>query len=162
MKPIFPIAAAIAFTATFLRTTSKGKNSTARKIVTRAASVSGGGGSEAGVTNSKQIMNIPKPVCKRIDHAVSFGIVPGENRGENAMDPAVKVNDDLFWLRDDDRKNEEILSYLKTENEYTEAHTKHLKKKRQICTTKSSKRSRRPMWTLNFNGVIVLSITSAR
>ena len=129
MKPIFPIAAAIAFTATFLRTTSKGKNSTARKIVTRAASVSGGGGSEAGVTNSKQIMNIPKPVCKRIDHAVSFGIVPGENRGENAMDPAVKVNDDLFWLRDDDRKNEEILSYLKTENEYTEAHTKHLKKK---------------------------------
>ena len=45
------------------------------------------------------------------------------------MDPAVKVNDDLFWLRDDDRKNEEILSYLKTENEYTEAHTKHLKKK---------------------------------
>ena len=131
MKPIFPIAAAIAFTATFLRTTSKGKNSTARKIVTRAASVSGGGGggSEAGVTNSKQIMNIPKPVCKRIDHAVSFGIVPGENRGENVMDPAVKVNDDLFWLRDDDRKNEEILSYLKTENEYTEAHTKHLKKK---------------------------------
>ena len=75
-------------------------------------------------------MNIPKPVCKRIDHAVSFGIVPGENRGENVMDPAVKVNDDLFWLRDDDRKNEEILSYLKTENEYTEAHTKHLKKKR--------------------------------
>ena len=74
-------------------------------------------------------MNIPKPVCKRIDHAVSFGIVPGENRGENVMDPAVKVNDDLFWLRDDDRKNEEILSYLKTENEYTEAHTKHLKKK---------------------------------
>ena len=129
MKPIFPIAAAIAFTATFLRTTSKGKNSTARKIVTRAASVSGGGGSEAGVTNSKQMMNIPKPVCKRIDHAVSFGIVPGENRGENAMDPAVKVNDDLFWLRDDDRKNEEILSHLKKENEYTEAHTKHLKKK---------------------------------
>ena len=95
MKPIFPIAAAIAFTATFLRTTSKGKNSTARKIVTRAASVSGGGGSEAGVTNSKQIMNIPKPACKRIDHKVSFGIVPGENRGENVMDPAVKVNDDL-------------------------------------------------------------------
>ncbi|CAL6423731.1 unnamed protein product [Bathycoccus prasinos] len=92
MKPIFPIAAAIAFTATFLRTTSKGKNSTARKIVTRAASVSGGGGSEAGVTNSKQMMNIPKPVCKRIDHAVSFGIVPGENRGENAMDPAVKTD----------------------------------------------------------------------
>lgn len=122
MKPILPIAAAIAFTATFLRTT-KSSSSTARKIVTRAASTSSGG-NEA-VTKK----NIPKPICKRINHDVSFGVVTGENRGEDAMDPPIKVNDDLFWLRDDERKNEEILAYLKTENDYTEAHTKHLKKK---------------------------------
>jgi hypothetical protein len=78
MKPILPIAAAIAFTATFLRTT-KSSSSTARKIVTRAASTSSGG-NEA-VTKK----NIPKPICKRINHDVSFGVVAGENRGEYSL-----------------------------------------------------------------------------
>ena len=123
MKPILPIAAAIAFTATFLRTTSKGKSS-ARKIVSRATGRGVGGEG----TKQKITTTIPKPSCKKINHDVSFGVVPGENRGENAMDPAIKINDDLFWLRDDERKNEEILAYLKLENNYTEAHTKHAKK----------------------------------
>ena len=108
MKPILPIAAAIAFTATFLRTTSKGKSS-ARKIVSRATGRGVGGEG----TKQKITTTIPKPSCKKINHDVSFGVVPGENRGENAMDPAIKINDDLFWLRDDERKNEEILAYLK-------------------------------------------------
>lgn len=67
----------------------------------------------------------PKP--KRIDHAVKFGVVDGEDRGENAMNPPRELNDDLFWLRDDARANEEIMSHLRAENEYTEKHTGHLK-----------------------------------
>jgi oligopeptidase B len=70
---------------------------------------------------------IEKPVCKRVNHDVLFGVVSGENRGDDAMDPPLRVNDDLFWLRDDDRKNEEILSYLREENQYTEKHTAHTK-----------------------------------
>ena len=55
-----------------------------------------------------------------------FGKVDGENRGPNPMDPPVERTDDLFWLRDDERKNPEIISHLKAENAYTEAHLAHV------------------------------------
>ena len=42
------------------------------------------------------------------------------------MDPPIERNDDLFWLRDDERKNPEIISHLKAENAYTEAHLAHV------------------------------------
>ena len=57
---------------------------------------------------------------------VRFGKVPGENRGENPMSEPIEVLDDLFWLRDDTRKNEEVLQLLRHENAYTEAQTEHL------------------------------------
>ena len=38
------------------------------------------------------------------------------------MEPK-RVVDDLFWLRDDDRKSEDVLAYLRAENEYTENFT---------------------------------------
>ena len=44
------------------------------------------------------------------------------------MEPPVERDDDLFWLRDDDRKDPSIVAHLEAENAYTEAHTTHLKK----------------------------------
>ena len=34
------------------------------------------------------------------------------------MNPPRYHNDPYFWLRDDDRKNEEVLAHLRLENEY--------------------------------------------
>ena len=42
------------------------------------------------------------------------------------MNPPIEMIDELFWLRDDDRKNEEVLSLLHAENEYTDYKTAHL------------------------------------
>ena len=69
-----------------------------------------------------------KPRARRETRLVKFGVVEGENRGEGVMDPARTIEDDLFWLRDDERKSDEILKHLERENAYTEAHTEHLKK----------------------------------
>ena len=66
------------------------------------------------------------PVARRQPHTVKFGKVEGENRGPNPMDPPIEVVDDLFWLRDDTRKDEEILQLLRDENTYTQARTAHL------------------------------------
>ena len=50
--------------------------------------------------------SVSPPVAKRVAHTVTFGKVDGENRGTNPMEP-VEIQDDLFWIRDDTRKNEE-------------------------------------------------------
>ena len=34
------------------------------------------------------------------------------------MDPPLSINDEYYWLRDDKRENEDVLNYLKLENEY--------------------------------------------
>ena len=65
------------------------------------------------------------PVAKRVPHVVRFGKVAGENRGVNPME-TLELNDDLFWLRDDTRKDETILGLLREENSYTEAQTAEL------------------------------------
>ena len=41
------------------------------------------------------------------------------------MDPPIERDDDLFWLRDDDRKDPSIVAHLEAENAYTEAHLAH-------------------------------------
>lgn len=40
---------------------------------------------------------------------------------------ALELDDPYFWLRDDTRKNPEVLSLIKEENQYTEAWTRHSK-----------------------------------
>ncbi|KAL1508575.1 hypothetical protein AB1Y20_004674 [Prymnesium parvum] len=65
------------------------------------------------------------PVAKRVPHMVKFGRVEGENRGPQPMD-TIEVMDDLFWLRDDTRQNEEVLQHLREENAYTQGRTAHL------------------------------------
>ena len=60
------------------------------------------------------------PVAKRVPHKVSFGRVQGENRGKDAMEPPIILNDDLFWLRDDTRKDAEILEFQGARDELNE------------------------------------------
>mmetsp|Transcript_115184 Transcript_115184/g.215702 ORF Transcript_115184/g.215702 Transcript_115184/m.215702 type:complete len:794 (-) Transcript_115184:6-2387(-) len=69
---------------------------------------------------------ISPPVAKRLPRKVFFGKVTGENRGLNPMDPPIELVDDYFWLRDDSRKDEEVLNLLREENAYTQARTDHL------------------------------------
>ena len=59
-------------------------------------------------------------------HKVLFGKVDGENRGTSPMDPPIERDDDLFWLRDDERKDPEIIRHLEAENEHTRAHLEHV------------------------------------
>lgn len=65
----------------------------------------------------------PPPVAAKRDRKVFFGKVEGEDRGPNPMDPPRVHHDPYFWLRDDDRKNPEVLAYLQAEKDYYEAHT---------------------------------------
>lgn len=68
--------------------------------------------------------SVSPPVAKRVAHTVTFGKVDGENRGTNPMEP-VELQDDLFWIRDDTRKNEEVLQLLREENDYSQHVTAH-------------------------------------
>jgi oligopeptidase B len=66
------------------------------------------------------------PIAPQKPHQVAFGAVEGENRGEKPFLPLRYRDDPWFWLRDDERKNEEVLSHLRSENAYTEQETAHL------------------------------------
>ena len=48
------------------------------------------------------------------------------NSTNKLIDPPIAIPDPYGWLRDDERTNTTILSYLKSENEYTNAITSHL------------------------------------
>ena len=78
---------------------------------------------------------ISPPVARRVPHTVSFGRVAGENRGTSPMEPAIELNDDFFWIRDDTRKNEKVLGLLREENAYTQARTAHLEPFRDALYT---------------------------
>ena len=45
---------------------------------------------------------------------------------ESLLNPPVAVHDPYGWMRDDGRTDEEVLRYLKAENEYSKAVTEHL------------------------------------
>ena len=70
----------------------------------------------------------PEPPSRE-PRQVQFGLVEGENRGGNKdllFDPAVTRTDPYFWLRDDTRKSEKVLDYLKAENAYCKSATEHI------------------------------------
>jgi len=61
------------------------------------------------------------------DHPMKSKLIRQSETSKNALlDPPKKIPDPYGWLRDEDRKNEEVLSLLKEENAYTEATTAHL------------------------------------
>ena len=49
---------------------------------------------------------------------VLCGLVPGEERGLNAMDPPIVRADPYFWLRDDTHQNMEVQQLLQDEDTY--------------------------------------------
>src|SRR6185436_17883652 len=63
------------------------------------------------VYHKRQQRFVP-PVAKRQNHTVMVGSHP--------------VMDDLFWLRDDKRKDASVIKHLEKENIYTHAMTEHL------------------------------------
>ena len=63
----------------------------------------------------------------RKPHQVKYGKVAGQNRGPNPMDPPIEKEDDLYWLRDDKRKDPRVLAHLNRENAYFEHKFKPLR-----------------------------------
>lgn len=102
----------------------------------RAAAVgSGGGGGRSdagnghGVSAAAQSVAAP-PVAVREPTRVLFGRVEGENRGADAsalMSPPRVIEDEYFWMRDDERKDPRVIKHLELENEYTASMTAPLK-----------------------------------
>ncbi|OQR98719.1 serine protease family S09A [Achlya hypogyna] len=71
------------------------------------------------------------PVLAKKPHMVPFGNVPGEVRGDAPMDPILYIEDPYYYVRDDTRKNKEVIAHLEKENEYAEHMTSHLKNARE-------------------------------
>ena len=71
------------------------------------------------------------PVAARRPRATFFGktaagVEPGlEQRGESPMDPPIQRRDPYYWLRDDERQDDEVLELLRQENAHMERHTAH-------------------------------------
>jgi protease II len=69
------------------------------------------------------------PIAKKVPTKIYIGknpLKPNEFRGNNIMDPPIERLDDYQWLRDETRKNTEVLNHLKAENNYCAQQTKHL------------------------------------
>jgi oligopeptidase B len=64
--------------------------------------------------------------AKRLPEKITFGVNGEENRGKNPMNPPRVRIDYYNWLRDESRRNEEVLSHLRAENEYCAQQTQHL------------------------------------
>ncbi|KAJ0408750.1 hypothetical protein P43SY_001974 [Pythium insidiosum] len=75
---------------------------------------------------SSLAQNVRPPVLEKRPHMVPFGAVSGQNRGPNPMKPILYMEDPYFYVRDDTRKNEEVIEHLRKENAYTDLKTKHL------------------------------------
>jgi len=71
-----------------------------------------------------------KPAPEQINHEVTFGLAKDNEIGDTtkAMNPPKKIADNYFWMRDESRRNKQVLKHLKRENAYTDFKTKHIKK----------------------------------
>jgi oligopeptidase B len=65
--------------------------------------------------------------AKKVPHTVHFGKVEGQNRGPDPMDPPIAIEDDLYWLRDDKRKDHSVIAHLNRENAFFEHKFKPLR-----------------------------------
>ncbi|RHY59011.1 hypothetical protein DYB30_011658 [Aphanomyces astaci] len=71
-------------------------------------------------------VSLTPPVLEKRPKMVPYGKVPGENRGEQPMEPIIYLEDPYYYVRDDTRTNKEILDHLRAENAYTKAALSHL------------------------------------
>ena len=70
------------------------------------------------------------PLAKKVMDTIYFGVNPkdpSEDRGPNPMNPPKERTDWYNWLRDETRKDPEVLSHIRKENEYCEEMTSDLK-----------------------------------
>ncbi|KAF0709731.1 hypothetical protein AaE_012784 [Aphanomyces astaci] len=77
------------------------------------------------LTTAAAAARVPPALPKR-PKMVPYGKVPGENRGEQPMEPIIYLEDPYYYVRDDTRTNKEILDHLRAENAYTKAALSHL------------------------------------
>jgi len=63
------------------------------------------------------------PVANTKNYSVHFGHIDGEDRGTDIMtgSECFQINDPYYWLRSDDRTDQNVLDYLTEENSYTES-----------------------------------------
>jgi len=62
------------------------------------------------------------PVTNKVPYNAKFGNVEGEFRGldkDKLMNPPIEIVDNYNWIRDDMRKNKEVLDHINNENLYT-------------------------------------------
>ena len=87
----------------------------------------------ATAARAKTLRRIP-PMARRAQETVYFGKNPAdptEDRGPAPMDPPLTRTDEYHWLRDETRKDPEVLAHLAAENAYAEEAMLEL----QVCTT---------------------------
>jgi len=87
---------------------------------------------------AKTIVGTPPAARREEDRHVLAGLLPdshplksklirqSETSKNPLLDPPKKIPDPYGWMRNEDRKDEEVLNYLKQENSYTESSTAHL------------------------------------
>ncbi len=88
-----------------------------------------------GVKTMRQL-RMAAPVAKKLVQGVPFGINPSkpdEVRGTpgKVMNPPITIDDPYYWMRDDDRKNKDVIGYLNAENTYAEDSMAHLNATRE-------------------------------
>ena len=70
------------------------------------------------------------PIAKKVKDTIYFGVNPKdptEDRGPNSMNPPKERTDWYNWLRDETRKDPEVLSHILKENAYCDEMTSDLK-----------------------------------
>lgn len=76
-------------------------------------------------------MAIAAPCPAIRPHQVAFGVVDGEDRGDNPMDPPIHHVDPYFWIRDQTHEDVEVQKLLKDEDTYCRQTLAHLQKLRE-------------------------------
>ena len=87
----------------------------------------------ATAARAKTLRRIP-PVARRAAEKVFFGVNPAdpqEDRGPAPMDPPRTRTDEYYWLRDETRKDAEVLAHLAAENAFAEEATMDLQHLRE-------------------------------
>lgn len=66
------------------------------------------------------------PIIKKQKHRQIFGVTNNDSNS-NFISPPIFLEDDYFWLRDDNRTNKDVLSVLENENKFTNYKMKNTK-----------------------------------
>ena len=100
-----------------------------QKAIAAVASSTGGGPHPKDTSRSSNSNMTPPRPRRDLERVVLVGKTPSEESDpseEKLLDPPVAVPDPYGWLRDETRKNPEVLEHLKAENAYTESSLAHL------------------------------------